>query len=275
MKNPKLSIVTTSFNQGHFIEQTIKSVVSQTYRPIEFIVVDNCSSDQTHSVLDKYSQQINILLIENDNGPANALNKGFARATGDYFSFINSDDVYDAGFAETAISRIDALGADLVYSDIRFIDENSTIIKPYKFPLAYALPVSPRKLLARACVLPQQGSLWTRRIHDAGVTFNEINMTCWDLEFYVDALCAGFVFQPIHECLASFRLHNQSITGESLFSPSGSINSRSIRRAADHARINQKLMSYGVKCGKLNVASLRMQNHLLKASRQLVSFLSL
>lgn len=269
---PRLSIVTTSFNQARFIEDTIKSVLAQSYTEIEFIVIDGGSNDGTQDILQFYKDQIDLLVIENDKGPADALNKGFMVATGDYFAFLNSDDVYDPSFAKTLIGEIEAKQVDLVYSDLRFIDKCGSIIKPYRFPRAYAVAVSPKKLYASACIIPQQGSLWSRRLYDAGISFNVENTTCWDLEFYVDAMCAGFTFQPVHKCMSSFRLHAGSITGETMLSSSNHVNSRLQSRLADHSRIKAKLRDYGYSCNDFEALLLKADNTARKTLRLISSY---
>jgi len=264
---PLVSVVTVSYNQASFIEQTIQSIICQSYPHIEYIIVDGGSTDLTHQIIDKYRSNIDVLIVECDRGPAEALNKGFKAATGDYLSFLNSDDIYDPAFVATMLSRIHYGDSDLIYSDVRFIDKDSLPIKPYRFPLAYAVSISPKKLFAKACIIPQQGSIWSRRVYDAGVRFNEDNTTCWDLEFFVDVLCAGFCCHSVHQCLSSFRLHESSISGEVLFSSYDHTNSRAKRRQADHARIKSKLIECGYECGHVECFILRLDNLIRKMAR--------
>ena len=91
---PKFSVVIPSFNQGNFIEETILSILNQKYPNIELIIVDGKSTDKTLDIIKKYSESINYFVSESDNGQANALNKGFAVATGNICSYLNSDDLY-------------------------------------------------------------------------------------------------------------------------------------------------------------------------------------
>lgn len=91
---PRISIVTPSFNQGDFIEETITSILSQKYPNLEYIVIDGGSTDRTISILEKYSSQLFFWVSEKDNGQSDALNKGFKVATGDICSYLNSDDLY-------------------------------------------------------------------------------------------------------------------------------------------------------------------------------------
>ena len=91
---PKFSVVIPSFNQGNFIEETILSILNQKYPNIELIIIDGKSTDNTLDIIKKYSDSIDYFVSESDNGQANALNKGFAVATGDICSYLNSDDLY-------------------------------------------------------------------------------------------------------------------------------------------------------------------------------------
>ena len=91
---PKLTIVTPSYNQGTFIEETIRSILLQNYPNLEYIVIDGGSSDQTVEILKKYSPWISYWRSEKDRGQGHAINLGFSLAAGDYYAWINSDDYY-------------------------------------------------------------------------------------------------------------------------------------------------------------------------------------
>lgn len=97
MSLPKLSIVMPSFNQGCFIEEAILSIINQDYSNFEFILIDGGSSDDTLNIINKHIFKIDYFVSENDNGLYHALNKGILKATGNYISFFNSDDIYEKG----------------------------------------------------------------------------------------------------------------------------------------------------------------------------------
>jgi len=91
---PKITIVTPSYNQGQFIEETIRAVLLQNYPNLEYIIIDGGSTDGTKEILEKYSPWISYWQSEKDNGQSHAINLGFSLASGDYLAWINSDDYY-------------------------------------------------------------------------------------------------------------------------------------------------------------------------------------
>jgi glycosyltransferase involved in cell wall biosynthesis len=100
---PRVSIVTPSYNQGQFIEETIRSVVLQGYPNLEYFVIDGGSTDDSVAIIRKYESWLTYWVSEPDRGQSHAINKGFERATGEVFAWINSDDVYLPGaFAAVA-----------------------------------------------------------------------------------------------------------------------------------------------------------------------------
>lgn len=94
---PKISIITPSFNQGHFIEETILSVLEQGYPNLEYIIIDGGSTDNTVEVIKKYEKHLAFWVSEKDRGQSHAINKGLKYCTGEMFNWINSDDYFEKG----------------------------------------------------------------------------------------------------------------------------------------------------------------------------------
>lgn len=130
----KISIITVCFNSSKTIRDTIESVISQSYKNIEYIVVDGGSTDKTLEILENYKNNINVLISEKDEGIYDAMNKGLSLATGQVVGFLNSDDFY----ADTSVleqistvfldDQIDACFADLLYVS----QDNKSIIRYWK-----------------------------------------------------------------------------------------------------------------------------------------------
>lgn len=128
-KQPLVSIVTPSFNQGKFLEETILSVLNQDYGNIEYIVVDGGSNDNTIEVIQKYQSRLAWWASEPDKGQTDAINKGFNRASGEILAWLNSDDVYSPGAVREVVQfLVDHPQIGMVYGDLDFIDEKGRVI---------------------------------------------------------------------------------------------------------------------------------------------------
>lgn len=114
---PKISIVTPSYNQGEFIEQTIRSVLLQNYPNLEYVVCDGGSSDATVQILEKYSPWLSFWQSKKDRGFGHAINMGFSLCNGDYFGWINSDDFYLADCFWRVATHFSKYSPDFVYGD--------------------------------------------------------------------------------------------------------------------------------------------------------------
>ena len=126
---PLVSIITPSYNQGKYLEETILSVLNQDYENIEYILVDGGSSDNTIDIIEKYKQRFAWWVSEKDQGQTDAINKGFNRAKGQILAWINSDDVYVPGAVRMAVEALKQYPqAGMVYGDLDFIDEHGRLI---------------------------------------------------------------------------------------------------------------------------------------------------
>ena len=122
---PFVSIVTPSFNQARFLEQTIQSVLGQDYPNLEYLVVDGSSTDGSLAIIQKYANRIDWWVSEPDHGQAEAINKGLRRAKGDYVAWLNSDDIYLPGAINQAIATFTQHpSVGLVYGNVLAMDEN-------------------------------------------------------------------------------------------------------------------------------------------------------
>jgi glycosyltransferase involved in cell wall biosynthesis len=111
---PRISVVTPSFNQGRYIEQTILSVLGQNYPNLEYILIDGGSTDETMSIVERYAGRLARVVSEKDGGQSDAINKGFSAATGELFTWLNSDDMLESGALAAMAVAFHTSGADMV-----------------------------------------------------------------------------------------------------------------------------------------------------------------
>jgi glycosyltransferase involved in cell wall biosynthesis len=123
----KISIITITYNAENLVEKTILSVLSQTYNNIEYIVIDGASTDKTMSIVNKYKDNISIIISEPDKGISDAWNKGLKLASGDVIGLLNAGDEHHPDAVSNAIKAIQA-GADLTYGDTELVDDDGKVL---------------------------------------------------------------------------------------------------------------------------------------------------
>ena len=122
----KISIITIAYNSAETIEATIQSVIAQDYTDVEYIIIDGASTDATMDVVDRYRDQVAVVVSEPDQGIYDAMNKGVARATGDIIGILNSDDFYaDNTVLSNVVARFKESGAEAVYADLVYVERDN------------------------------------------------------------------------------------------------------------------------------------------------------
>lgn len=199
---PKVTIVTPSYNQGQFIEETILSVLNQTYKNIEYIVVDGGSTDNTMEVVNRYRDRIDIVIHEKDKGQADAINKGFKLAKGELVGWINSDDILYCGCVEKIVDLYRMHPEATVYysSTIDIIDQNGKFIKKY----CNLIP-NKKFLLKRKYSICQQGSFYSVQAVKKVNYINEALNYCMDLDLWLRLLEYGPICRIDNNSCAAFR----------------------------------------------------------------------
>lgn len=129
---PLITIITSTFNAEKDLEECIKSVISQSYTNIEYIIIDGGSTDGTLEIVKKYQNFITISLSEKDNGIYDAWNKGVELANGDWIAFLGADDIYMHDAIEKYVqelSKLDYDGLDMISSKVRLVDDKGTELR--------------------------------------------------------------------------------------------------------------------------------------------------
>jgi glycosyltransferase involved in cell wall biosynthesis len=208
---PRISIVTPSYNQAQFLEQTICSVLDQGYPNLEYFVMDGGSTDGSVEIIRKYAHHLTDWVSEKDRGQSHAINKGFQRATGDIRAFINSDDYYLPGVFKCVAQEYMCQPFDLIAGACRFVDAAGNLISVQK-----GNPVSLMDFLdipryERSC-LTQPEVFWTRRVMDTCGAFREDLKIAFDEEYWIRAVAAGFSIQHVSIQVACFRQYDRQKT---------------------------------------------------------------
>ena len=205
----KISIVTLSFNQGRFLETAIRSVIEQQGVDLDYIVVDPGSTDDSRMIIERYRDRIDHVILERDDGPADGLNRGFARATGDIYGFLNADDILTPGaLAEVTRAFGDHPDADVIFGHGHIIDADGETVRRM-----YSDRFSIWGYLYGGVVLLQQSTFFRASAFETVGGFNVDNRTCWDGELWLDMALAGKTFHRVNRFWSAFRVHDKSITG--------------------------------------------------------------
>ncbi|MEA3439607.1 MAG: glycosyltransferase family 2 protein [Chloroflexota bacterium] len=200
--HPLVSIVTPSYNQVQFLEETIQSVLNQNYTDIEYIIIDGASTDGSLEIIKRYADRLAYWVSEPDQGQTDAINKGFARASGEILAWINSDDTYQPHTVKEAVEFLNAhpeIG--MVYGDANLIDEKGAVIG--KFP---ARQTDYRRLRRGYVHIPQQASFFRASLWKEVGPLDPTFYFAMDYDLWVRiAHLATIHYHP--QLWANFRLH--------------------------------------------------------------------
>ena len=203
----KISIVTISFNQEKYLRQCIDSILKQTECDVEYIVVDPGSTDGSRALIESYGEQI-IRVFEPDQGPADGLNRGFSRASGQIYGFVNSDDYLQPNALRHVSEYFKTRGLQNFVTGQGYTEHANGVLTRIR-----PKPLSVQNMLHRSAVIFQQGTFFPAQAFIEAGGFNVKNTTCWDYELFLRFLLKGLKHEVIQDDLAVFKLHEQSISG--------------------------------------------------------------
>ena len=202
-----VSVITPSYNQARYLEETIHSVLNQQGVELEYIIIDGGSTDGSREIIEKYAPLLAGWVSEKDRGQTDAINKGFARARGDIFAWLNSDDTYEPGAVQAAVGYLQAHPqTGLVYGDTHYIDEHSRVIG--RFPAAQT---DYHKLRQGYVHIPQQAAFFRAELWRKVGPLDPSFFFAMDYDLWV-RLAALARVDYVPQVWANFRLHADAKT---------------------------------------------------------------
>ena len=207
MERPLVSIVTPSYNQAEYLEETIQSVFSQTYTPLEYLIVDGGSTDGSKAIIQKHAHRLAWWVSEPDNGQTDAINKGFAHARGEIFAWLNADDLYEPQAVDEAVQFLENnphIG--MVYGDALLIDKRGEIIG--KFP---ARQTDYQRLRRGSVHIPQQAAFFRASVWHEVAPLDTSFFFAMDYDLWV-RIAKKYPLQYLPRTWAKFRIHEAAKT---------------------------------------------------------------
>ena len=276
---PKVSIITPSYNQGKYLEETILSIINQRYTSIEYIVIDGGSTDNSLKIIKKYADHIGYWESKPDKGQANAINKGFDKASGDLICWINSDDILYPSFVEEMVELFNKNPkADFIYRDVDQ-GKNLTNKIPRKGKQTHFKQITKTFRLP----VPQQGSMWRRKVlTEAGYLDEKWNVLL-DREYFtrIFRYCRT-LYQPGTVAFFRNHSHTKSIAEKhkwekelltyhkELFKENKYRLSSSLLKYHNHALINIYLMNYRSALEEGNITKAKSYLHKAKKTNKIL-----
>jgi glycosyltransferase involved in cell wall biosynthesis len=202
---PKVSIVIPSYNQGCYIEETILSVLNQSYQLIEIIIIDGGSVDNSVEVIKKYEDKITYWISEPDNGQADAINKGFEKASGDLLCWVNSDDILYPDFIKRRVLEFSQFpDVVMIYGDVdQGWDLDSKILRRGS--------QQAWENMIQSCIVrvPQMSALWKKEVYETLGGLDTTLKVLLDWEYFV-RIANNYKILYIPGAVAFFRQHDLS-----------------------------------------------------------------
>lgn len=217
---PLISVVTVVYNGAATLEQTIRSVLGQTYGNVEYVIVDGGSTDGTLDIIRKYEERIDYWRSEPDGGIYDAMNKGISLATGEYVALLNADDWYEPGTCALVAGEIDKARADVYYGVLRCVDGAGRTLK---------VEGNTTMLLSRG-MIAHPTCFISRDVYERN-RYDTSFRSAADFDLICSLVRQGACFVFIPEIMANFRTGGMSST------PANSFETARIRRKYGHVSL--------------------------------------